>query len=85
MSKQSESQGMRESAVSASAATGSWDPYEVWLNRVKKPREDQAAVALAVTTQTVMAQSAMTQTIKVPAEELSETARVRALTLSPSS
>jgi hypothetical protein len=86
MTKQIESQGMRESAVSASAATGSWDPYEVWLNRVKKPREDQAAVAQAITTQTVMAQSAMTPTIRVPAApDLSETARVRALTLSPSS
>jgi hypothetical protein len=84
MSKQSESQGMRESAVSASAATGSWDPYEVWLNRVKKPREDQAAVAQAITTEAVMAKSATTQTIKVSAPELGETARLRALTLSPS-
>jgi hypothetical protein len=23
----------------ASAATGSWDPYDVWLTRVKKPRD----------------------------------------------
>jgi len=84
MSKQSESQGMRESTVSASAATGSWDPYEVWLNRVKKPREDQAAVAHAITTQTVTAQSATTQTVKAPVPDLSETARLRALTLSPS-
>jgi len=85
MSKQSESQGMRESAVSASAATGSWDPYEVWLNRVKKPREDQAAVAhAAIATQAVTAQSATTQTLKASVPDLSETARLRAQTLSPS-
>jgi hypothetical protein len=85
MSKQIESQGMRESAVSASTATGSWDPYEVWLNRVKKPREGQAALAQAIATQTVASQSATTQTIKITGPDLSETARMRALTLSPSS
>jgi len=27
----------------ASAVTGSWDPYQVWLTRVKQPREQQQA------------------------------------------
>jgi hypothetical protein len=69
---------MRDSTVGESSATGSWDPYEVWLNRVKKPREDQA-----VTTQTLAAQSAATtQTVKVTAGDLGENASLRTLTVS---
>jgi len=26
-----------------SARTPAWDPHEVWLNRVKKPREQRSA------------------------------------------
>jgi len=84
MSKQIESQGMRDSTVAGSAASGSWDPYEVWLSRVKKPREGQAAALRAVTTDSIIPQSPATQAVKVSSPELSETARVRALTLSPS-
>ena len=85
MSKQVESQGMRDSAAAGSAASGSWDPYEVWLNRVKKPREGQAAAMRSVTVQSITPQSPTTQSIKVSGPDLSETARMRALTLSPSS
>lgn len=85
MSKQIESQGMRDSVVAGSAASGSWDPYEVWLNRVKKPREGQTAAMHSVTAQSIAPQSPTTQSIKVSGPDLSETARMRALTLSPSS
>ena len=84
MSKQIESQGMRDLTVAGSAASGSWDPYEVWLSRVKRPREGQAAALRTVTTQSVVPQSPTTPASKVPGPEPSETARVRALTLSPS-
>ncbi len=67
MGTKDESQGLREAtAVDGSAAA--WDPYEVWLNRVKKPRDQQAAPVQT--------------TIKVGGPELSETARVRALAAS---
>ena len=39
MSNEAESQGMRGSSVSESSSSSAWDPYEVWLNRVKKPRD----------------------------------------------
>ena len=84
MSKQIESQGMRDSTDAGSAASGSWDPYEVWLNRVKKPREGQAGGIHSVSVQSVTPQLPATQAIKVPGPDLSETARMRALTLSPS-
>jgi len=77
MSKNIESQGMRDSAVREPSATGSWDPYEVWLNRVKKPREDQA-----VATQTLTGLPATQQTIKVAPADLSDTQRLRVLTIS---
>lgn len=38
------------SRADAARSTGSWDPYEIWLTRVKLPRERQpgrAAVAAA--------------------------------------
>jgi hypothetical protein len=76
MSKQHESQGMRDSAVDGPAATGSWDPYEVWLNRVKKPRD---GVHSAPAT-TVVASATTTTTIKV-APDLSETQRLRTLSI----
>lgn len=69
MSKQNESQGMRESVVGESAVSGSWDPYEVWLNRVKKPRDGVASAAAVVV-----------PPMKV-AVDLSETARLRTLSL----
>jgi hypothetical protein len=77
MSKNIESQGMRDSSVGEPTATGSWDPYEVWLNRVKKPREDQA-----LATQTLTELPAARQTINVPPADLSDTQRLRALTIS---
>jgi hypothetical protein len=77
MSKNIESQGMRDATVGESSATGSWDPYEVWLNRVKKPREDQA-----VATQTLTGLPAARQAIKVPPADVSDTQRLRALTIS---
>lgn len=76
MNKQSESQGMRDTAVPGPTAPGSWDPYDVWLNRVKKPREVQA-----VRTQTIAVEVAAQASVKATPVDLSETARMRALTL----
>ena len=72
MSNQNESQGMRESVVGESAVSGSWDPYEVWLNRVKKPRDGVASAAMAA--------AVVVPPMKVAAD-LSETARLRTLSL----
>jgi len=77
MSNNIESQGMRDSTVGESSATGSWDPYEVWLNRVKKPREDQA-----VATQTLTGLPAIQQATKATPADLSDTQRLRTLTVS---
>jgi len=54
------------------AADASWDPYQVWLTRVKQPRE----------------QSARRRSRPVTVEpagtvDLSETARLRALSIQP--
>jgi hypothetical protein len=76
MSKQHESQGMRDTAVGGLTATGSWDPYEVWLNRVKKPRDGVNAATTAAAAEPVVA----TTTIKV-APDLSETQRLRTLSI----
>ena len=74
MSMQSDSHGMRDSTVPASSATESWDPYDVWLNRVKRPRDDRYASAPS------SAPTPAAATLRVPTD-LSETARMRALTL----
>jgi len=66
MGKTDESQRMREGAAVDGSPAAAWDPYDVWLNRVKKPRDEQ----------TVPAQV----TNKRAGQELSETARLRALT-----
>jgi hypothetical protein len=68
MSSKNESQGMRDSAVVESPASSAWDPYDVWLNRVKKPRDEQSGTGT-------------TQTIRIAGADPSETARLRALTL----
>ena len=75
MSKQHQSQGMRDSAVGGLETTGSWDPYEVWLNRVKKPRDGTSG-----TPGGAVAAPAATATIKV-APDLSETQRLRTLSI----
>jgi hypothetical protein len=58
---------MRDTPVAAASVTAAWDPYEVWLNRIKKPRDQRGAPVAA----------------KLPSPDLSETARMRALTLTP--
>jgi len=65
MSSKIEPQGTRDATVADESAAGAWDPYEVWLNRVKKPRDEQALT---------------TQTTQVVSPDLSDTARLRALT-----
>jgi hypothetical protein len=30
-------------AIAEAAATSTWDPHDVWVNRVKKPRERRSA------------------------------------------
>jgi len=65
MSSKNESQGMRDTSVADSSATVAWDPYEVWLNRVKKPRDEQTIT---------------TRTVKIAGPDISDTARLRALT-----
>lgn len=49
----------------------SWDPYQVWLTRVKQPREQSARTRR-------MARGVADQS---PTPDLSETARLRALTI----
>lgn len=65
MSTKIESQGLRDPAVPGPSAACAWDPYDVWLNRVKKPRDEQSHTVPA--------------TIKVTTPDISETARLRAL------
>ena len=71
---QSDSQGMRDATVPASNATQSWDPYDVWLNRVKRPRDGRSTAPQPAPSQAASA------ALRLPAD-LSETARRRALTL----
>jgi hypothetical protein len=49
----------------------SWDPYQVWLTRVKQPREQSARKR----------RQARGVTEQPPVSDLSETARLRALTI----
>lgn len=49
----------------------SWDPYQVWLTRVKQPREQSARTR----------RQARGTVEPPPAADLSETARLRALTI----
>ena len=49
----------------------SWDPYQVWLTRVKQPREQSARTR----------RQARGVAEQPPASDLSETARLRALTI----
>jgi hypothetical protein len=68
----------RESAAPAGPGTAlvtetSWDPYEVWVTRVKQPREE------SVRTRRQERAAAEQPT----ATDLSDTARLRILTLAP--
>ena len=36
------------SVISAGQETAGWDPHEVWLDRIKKPRDDRRAAELAL-------------------------------------
>ena len=63
MSSKVEAPGMRDSAVSGSSSSAAWDPYEVWLNRVKKPRDETMEI----------------KALKVASPSLGETGRFRAL------
>ena len=36
------------SVISAAQDTAGWDPHEVWLDRIKKPRDDRRAAELAL-------------------------------------
>ena len=49
----------------------SWDPYQVWLTRVKQPREQSARTR----------RQARGVAEQPPTPDLSETARLRALTI----
>jgi hypothetical protein len=51
----------------------SWDPYQVWLTRVKQPREQSAQTR----------RQARGVAEPTPATDLSDTARLRALTIVP--
>ena len=39
--------GTGDEAATRGTTAASWDPYEVWLTRVKQPREHAARVAAA--------------------------------------
>ncbi len=43
----SQDRGSGDESVIRVASAASWDPYEVWLTRVKQPRERAAHVAAA--------------------------------------
>ena len=49
----------------------SWDPYQVWLTRVKQPREQSARLR----------RQARAVAEQPPATDLSDTARLRTLTI----
>ncbi len=75
-SPQSSDTARRDAAVGAAETQApivdtSWDPYQVWLTRVKQPREQSARKRR-------QARGAAEQ---ASAAELSETARLRALTI----
>jgi hypothetical protein len=36
------------SVISAAQNAAGWDPHEVWLDRIKKPRDDRRAAELAL-------------------------------------
>jgi hypothetical protein len=36
------------SVIGAGQQTAGWDPHEVWLDRIKKPRDDRRAAELAL-------------------------------------
>jgi hypothetical protein len=65
MSTEKKSQGLREPSADEGSVSATWDPYEVWLNRVKKPRDEQTATV---------------QVVRIVDGELSDTARHRILT-----
>jgi len=53
------------------AAEASWDPYQVWLTRVKQPREQSVR----------MRRQGRTASEQPSSTDLSETARLRTLTM----
>jgi len=60
------------SAVTQAAIIeASWDPYQVWLTRVKQPREQSAR----------MRRQSPAVSAQASSPDLSETARLRALTI----
>lgn len=60
--------------VSGAAPQPTWDPYQVWLTRVKQPRE-----------QTVRRrQLGKAEGVVAPATDISDTARLRILAATPS-
>ena len=76
-SLQSDDSARRDGAEMASAETQapivdtSWDPYQVWLTRVKQPREQSAHKR----------RQARDPVEQPPAPDLSETTRLRTLKL----
>lgn len=65
MSTDRESQGVRGPSDDDPSATVNWDPYDVWLNRVKKPRDDQNATTI--------------KAFRLDESQLTDTARLRIL------
>lgn len=70
MSADKESQGLREPSADGAPAAPNWDPYEIWLNRVKKPRDEQNATTI--------------RAFRLDESKLSDTARLRILTVTQS-
>jgi hypothetical protein len=70
MSSQKESQGVREPTADDGSVAATWDPYEVWLHRVKKPRDEHGATTI--------------RTFRLDDSKLSDTARLRILTATQS-
>jgi hypothetical protein len=67
MGTKNEAPVWREGADSATPNGAAWDPYEVWLNRVKKPRDQRVTPTAAPP--------------RASAPDLSDTARMRVLVL----
>jgi hypothetical protein len=43
-------------AVQGRESVGGWDPHEVWLDRIKKPRDEHRAASLAPAVESAVAE-----------------------------
>lgn len=59
-----EDKRLQDAADLGTTTVTAWDPYDVWLNRVKKPRDGRAAAEVAVAA-TVVDSTAVTVPVPI--------------------